>query len=282
VISPEGHRFVFVGGLHRSGTSLLARWLAEHPAISGFSGTGAYEDEGQHLQTVYPVEQAHGGVGRFGFAPDSHLTEDSPLVTEANRRRLMSEWGRYWDLDKPVLIEKSPPNLTKMRFFQAMFPSSHFIVVMRHPAAVATATQKWSRKIARWFRPHRLVRHWVRCHEIVAVDAPRLDRLTVVRYEDLMSDPDAEIRRLFRFLDLEPPPLEHPVTTGLNEEYLERWRGNGRNPFKYLYTRGIAARYERSVNRFGYSFREPLPLVGVDELRASLVWGEPAPRAPAG
>ena len=282
MISPEGQRFVFVGGLHRSGTSLLARWLAEHPSISGFSGTGAYEDEGQHLQTVYPVEQAHGGVGRFGFAPESHLTEDSPLVTEANRRRLMSEWGRYWDLDKPVLIEKSPPNLTKMRFFQAVFPSAYFIVVMRHHAAVATATQKWSRKIARWFRPHRLVRHWVRCHEIVAVDAPRLDRLTVVRYEDLMSDPDAEIRRLFRFLDLEPPPLEHPVTTGLNEEYLERWRGNGRNPFKYLYTRGIAARYERSVNRFGYSFREPLPLVGVDELKASLVWGEPAPRAPAG
>jgi len=276
VISPEGHRFVFVGGLHRSGTSLLARWLAEHPAISGFSDTGAYEDEGQHLQTVYPVEQAHGGVGRFGFAPESHLTEDSPLVTEANRRRLMSEWGRYWDLDKPVLIEKSPPNLTKMRFFQAMFPSAYFIVVMRHPAAVATATQKWSRKIARWFRPHRLVRHWVRCHEIVAVDAPRLDRLTVVRYEDLMSDPDAEIRRLFRFLDLEPPPLEHPVTTGLNEEYLERWRGNGRNPVKYLYSRGIGARYERSVNRFGYSFREPRPLVGVAELRASLLAGEDA------
>ena len=276
MISPEGHRFVFVGGLHRSGTSLLARWLAEHPSISGFSDTGAYEDEGQHLQTVYPVEQAHGGVGRFGFAPESHLTEDSPLVTEANRRRLMSEWGRYWDLDKSVLIEKSPPNLTKMRFFQAMFPSAYFIVVMRHPAAVATATQKWSRKIARWFRPHRLVRHWVRCHEIVAVDAPRLDRLTVVRYEDLMSDPDAEIRRLFRFLDLEPPPLEHPVTTGLNEEYLERWRGNGRNPVKYLYSRGIGARYERSVNRFGYSFREPRPLVGVAELRASLLAGEDA------
>ena len=276
MISPEGHRFVFVGGLHRSGTSLLARWLAEHPSISGFSDTGAYEDEGQHLQTVYPVEQAHGGVGRFGFAPESHLTEDSPLVTEANRRRLMSEWGRYWDLDKSVLIEKSPPNLTKMRFFQAMFPSAYFIVVMRHPAAVATATQKWSRKIARWFRPHRLVRHWVRCHEIVAVDAPRLDRLTVVRYEDLMSDPDAEIRRLFRFLDLEPPQLEHPVTTGLNEEYLERWRGNGRNPVKYLYSRGIGARYERSVNRFGYSFREPRPLVGVAELRASLLAGEDA------
>ena len=46
---------VFVGGLHRSGTSLVHRCLALHPAVSGFSGTGVPEDEGQHLQTVYPA-----------------------------------------------------------------------------------------------------------------------------------------------------------------------------------------------------------------------------------
>ena len=63
------HRFVFLAGLHRSGTTLLARLLAAHPEVSGFSGTGVPADEGQHLQTVYPAAKVYGGPGRFGFAP---------------------------------------------------------------------------------------------------------------------------------------------------------------------------------------------------------------------
>jgi hypothetical protein len=76
----QDHRFVFIGGLHRSGTTLLARCLAEHPEVSGFSGTRALEDEGQHLQNVYQPGRAYGGPGRFGFDPEAHLTETSSLV----------------------------------------------------------------------------------------------------------------------------------------------------------------------------------------------------------
>src|ERR1041385_8014493 len=84
----EGHRLVFLAGLHRSGTTLLARLLAAHPEVSGFSDTGVPADEGQHLQTVYPAAKEYGGPGRFGFAPESHLTEASPLVSEENARKL--------------------------------------------------------------------------------------------------------------------------------------------------------------------------------------------------
>jgi hypothetical protein len=48
-----GERLVFIGGLHRSGTSIVHRCLSDHPDVSGFQSTGVWEDEGQHLQSVY-------------------------------------------------------------------------------------------------------------------------------------------------------------------------------------------------------------------------------------
>src|SRR5262245_48742926 len=105
------HKFLFISGLHRSGTTLLAQCLREHPEISGFRDTGVSEDEGQFLQTVYAPGVEHGGPGKLAFDPATHLTEDSPLITEENRRKLFTDWARYWDLERPVLLEKSPPNL---------------------------------------------------------------------------------------------------------------------------------------------------------------------------
>jgi hypothetical protein len=64
-------------------------------------------------------------------------------VTPENRQKLFEEWSRYWDVSKPYLLEKSPPNLIRTRFLQAMFPSSYFVVLLRHPIPVALATQPW-------------------------------------------------------------------------------------------------------------------------------------------
>ncbi|MCH5375185.1 MAG: sulfotransferase, partial [Planctomycetes bacterium] len=122
---------VFIGGLHRSGTSLIHQILREHRRVSGFGGTGVPEDEGQHLQTLYPPARDFGGPGRFGFDPRSFMDEHHPLVSESNALRLFEQWSRYWDLDKQYLIEKSPPNLVRTRFLQALFPNCGFLILLR-------------------------------------------------------------------------------------------------------------------------------------------------------
>jgi hypothetical protein len=246
-------RIVFVAGLHRSGTSLISRCLAAHPDVSGFTGTGVPEDEGQHLQSVYPPAHRYGGAGLFGFAPEAHLTEDSPLATAASREQLLREWGRYWRPDAAVAVEKSPPNLVRTRFLQALFPEAVLVAVLRHPVAVAGATRKGRRMLLSY---ETLVRHWVACHAILAADAPRLRRLCVVRYERFVADPDAELARIFTAIGLTPYPSGEQVHAGVNDAYFARWRAR-LNPHRALDRRRTIARWEPEVRRFGYSLVDP-------------------------
>jgi Sulfotransferase family len=241
---------LFVCGLHRSGTSLVHRCLARHPQVSGFCDTGVPEDEGQHLQTVFPPAYAHGGPGRFGFDPRSHLTERSTLVTDAHRARLLAEWGSHWRPGAGLYVEKSPPNLVRTRFLQAMFPRASFLVVVRHPAAVAGATQKWSRTPST-----SLVHHWVVCHATLRADAPLVERVRVIRYEELVSDPDAALAGVYAWLGLEPHPSGEQVRRDVNARYFARWRSRARLLGRL--DRSLAARrYEPDVRRWGYSLRE--------------------------
>src|SRR5262245_29339768 len=107
----------------RSGTTALARLVGSHPKISSLTNTGVPWDEGEYLQSVYPKEDAYGGGGRFGLHPDSHLTEHSPRTADAGER-LFAAWSPYWDLSKPILCEKTPANIVRTRFLQAVLPNS--------------------------------------------------------------------------------------------------------------------------------------------------------------
>ncbi len=210
--------FVFIGGLHRSGTSILHRLLCEHPDTSGFEDTGVPEDEGQHLQSVFEPAYIHGGPGEFAFHAEAHLTEESGLISAASRDRLLREWGAYYDLERPVLLEKSPPNLIRSRFLRQMIPGSKFVFIVRHPIAVALATEKWSdNSIAD------LIVHWHRAYSIMLRDIDDADDCLVMRYEDLVKDPANCIERVCRLAGL---PIFEPDESVVdhNQKYFLEWR----------------------------------------------------------
>lgn len=260
-----GGRLAFVGGLHRSGTSIVHRCLADHPEVSGLHDTGVPEDEGQHLQSLYPPAWVHGGPGVFGFSPEAHLDETSPLVSEANARKLLSEWLPYWDADRRILVEKSPQNLLQSRFLQALFPSCRFIIVLRHPVAVSYATQKWTTWAPRLRRLgisnkrlpkiwiHRLIEHWLVCHERFERDRPHLNEVLVVRYEDFVANPQERLHEMQAFLGLPPAELQREVQGGVNDRYWRAWEARRSHPLTRFYAQAVVRRLEERVRRFGYS-----------------------------
>lgn len=208
------HRYVFVCGLHRTGTSLVARLLGQHPSVASISGAPVPENEGCYLQGAIPHTARHGIPGHFATDPEQHLTESHPLNSLDTKERLEREWGDWFDPDLPWRVEKSPVNLTRMRLLQGLFPLSQFIVVTRHPAYMAQALLKWSEASA-----DALAQYGVASYERMLSDLEYLHSVMVVRYEDLVHDAPRAMTAIEAFLDLEPQVTPDDIRNG-NSEYL--------------------------------------------------------------
>ena len=237
---------VFVGGLHRSGTTLLARLLASHPDATGLDGTGVPEDEGQHLQDVYPAAERPGGSGRFALNPAAHRTEDHAEASDRSAQLLWDAWRPYWDSDARFLIEKSPPNLMMGRFLQALYPSASFVFIVRHPVTVTLATRKWRRRTPL----PRLMNNWFTAHETARSDLPALSRVHLVSYEWLLADPRSTLDAVVDFLSMPGEVDVSSVDASGSDRYEEQWHT--------LRTEGhrgatkTSERFEKQALRFGY------------------------------
>lgn len=203
------HRYVFVGGLHRSGTSVLARAIAAHPEVSAIRDAPVPENEGCYLQGAIPHTALHGRPMHFATDPAQHLTEGHPLDSLATRQRMEADWQPWFDPDRPWRVEKSPVNLTRMRLYQQLFPLSQFVVILRHPQAVAAAVGGWVADPA-----PALIDHWLAAHHRMAQDLAHLHAALVLRYEDLVADPVGTLARVMAFLSLTPTAPPEPLTDG--------------------------------------------------------------------
>ena len=247
-------KYVFVCGLHRSGTSLLGRNIARLDDCTGFKETGVIEDEGQYLQDVYPIGKTYGGAGKFGFDSRAHLTEMSPLLTPGNAMRLRQSWEKYWQSTKSIRVEKTPGNLLKTRFLQAAFPNSYFVVISRHPVAVSMATQRWKVTFASL---HSLFDHWLHCHELFRRDKGHLKRVYELRYEDYIENPTKYHQEIAAFIGTHTSQAGMEALTGVhNQRYFDRWSYLLTGSFFKSYYQFLARKYDRCFAKYGYSLRE--------------------------
>jgi hypothetical protein len=271
---------VFVGGLHRSGTTHLAQLLGQHPDASIMTQTGVVMDEGQYLQDVYPQDWQAGGPGFFAYAAIAHQTEQYGAGRTAElRNRLLRGWQPYWDMSREVLIEKTPGNLLNARFLQSLFGNeAYFVFVTRHPLAVSLATRKWSRTSL-----FALVDHWLTAHEIMREDLPYLHRVICVSYEQLVADPAGTIAEILAFLGMTPMELKPVHTQDCNSGYFADWIahyavGDSRPKRGDVGASSMPSRRQRMISRLRGAARGfILPRWGVDfiftrqEARAILV-----------
>ena len=255
----EDSKFVLIGGLHRSGTTILHRLLCDHPLASGLQDTGVPRDEGQHLQSVFPPAHRYGGPGEFAFHLDAHLTENADMISQPNRDKLLREWGAYYDLEKPVWLEKSPPNLIRSRFLRQMLPNTTFVFIVRHPVAVSLATEKWTSNTI----IERLL-HWLTAHSIMLNDIDSADDCLVFRYEDFVHDPGKVLDLVCDTVGINRFVASRKVEDR-NRDYLLDWQRRYGSEIETL--QAVLPRTNPVLERFGYTLSEPFVHLDVKETR---------------
>ena len=240
-------KYIFICGLHRSGTSTLAKIIGTSNLVTTHTNTNVPENEGQHIQSVYDPASKHGGPGKFGFDKEYHYTEKSYLLTQKNNNKIINEWSKYWDLNKSILIEKSPPNIIHTRYLQEIVPNSYFIIIIRHPFAVAIATKKWNNQSL-----DKHIDHWLYVHEILYNDLKKIKKYLILKYEELNIDTFEN--NINNFLE-EKLFIDFKILHNFNS-----MKKSNNKYFENIVSDHIKNKYENKINKFGYTFNNPFVL----------------------
>jgi hypothetical protein len=216
----EVSRPILIVGAPRSGTSLLYSILRASSRLAHWPGE------------AHEVWEADLHPALRGWVSNEAAAEDAtPDVVARIRRSFFLTTGVH-----RRLIDKTPRNSLRIPFVEAALPGALYVVLQRDGCDnVNSLINAWRTPGFRTYRlpePHSIpgadppwwkfvlypgwrddvsgplevvcARQWVTCNKSVldALQAIEPSRWTIVRYEDLVAAPEAEVARLVDFLDI--------------------------------------------------------------------------------
>lgn len=223
---------VFVFGMPRSGTTLVAQILSTHPDAASSGEIGRLQHEAQIFLQRYFVS---GGLKQL--LADSQKGEISGRVYDfLHLCEVMA--GRK----AKHYVDKTPTQFYSAGYIHLCFPKVRFINLVRHPADIFISTYQndFQASFTYAFGQETFAHYYLQRELIIAHWKKLFGHLILdVRYEELTADPEAQVRRILDFLGLEWDPaclkfFERPamintfsrdqVRSSINTKSVGRWR----------------------------------------------------------
>lgn len=228
----------FIVGVPRSGTTLLRFILDAHPQLAIPPETGFLLDPAlldsqapPHALARHLTRLPEAAPAWADFALDAnHFVEAATyLPPSAGLPEVLRLFYRLYAarLGKPRFGDKTPTYLEHMRQIAERLPEARFIHILRDGRDVALSWRET------WFAPDReveaLVRNWAQMVAGARQQSHGLHYLEL-RYDQLLLDPQTQIRRVCEFieLDFQPAMLDyHRHTSGRLAEHRARFNNDG-------------------------------------------------------
>ena len=210
----------FVSGAQKSGTTWMQRLLDAHPQVV-CSGEGHFVEEllgpllklreGYNTKQQLVAERVYEGKPYY---PPLSRQETYQLARALIGRRMSVRAGP----DTRAVGDKTPRYAYHLKELDQLFPGARFVNMLRHPydvtvsrlhhglrAGVAEALQQGHGQHRRLVR--NAAEAWQGAQQrVAAFRARRPEAVLQVRYEDLLSSPEAKAAEAFRFLGVDDAP----------------------------------------------------------------------------
>ncbi len=200
----EGYSPIFIGGLYRSGTTLMRRLLNSHPHIACGRESKLFQDNQLEriytdLRTIWPT------------ILHPHYEFDPHTVDQAMAGLMHSIFMPYCQKQgKQRWAEKTPNNILVIDTLFTVFPAAQFIHMIRDPrdAFCSIREKAVKNKPPYNFRklnlanmtPKLVGEEWCQRINSGLRWREQPDRYREVRYEELVAQPEATLRPLLAFL----------------------------------------------------------------------------------
>jgi len=271
---------VFILSLPRAGSTLVQRLLVTQP---GFATTA----EPWILLPLFYSLRPDGSYAEYGHRVMAHAVNDFCERLRGGRQEFLSELrsfalSLYSSASPPgtrYFVDKTPRyHLIATELFEA-FPDARFVFLWRNPLAVAASmVETWAN--GRWLLHGSAIDLFEGLEGLLTAHRRYASRAIAVRYEDVVTGPQAAIRRLVEYVgaEFDEAALEHFKATrpqgvmgdpsgplrydSPNPASIDRWQGVVKNRVR----RAWCARYlswigPERLGQMGYS---------LDELRGEL------------
>lgn len=267
---------VFIGGASRSGTTMLGAMLGSHSkAIVTPESQFKFDTHLLELSHTGETEKLISGIENHPrFQVWALKPEWDQVKTGAFHDTVLSLVDQYAAFkQQPVAaywIDHTPVNLRHSRFLDKYYPECRFIHIVRDGRAVMASqfAMDWGSN-----DPIFASQKWIESLAVgLACESAYPDRCLRVRYEDLVTQPEAECTRICAFLGLlfEPEMIQGkdfdvPVFTKTQHQLV----GTPPNPERISDWRKTLS--ERDISLFESMTFDLLPMMGYEKVFPEIV-----------